>query len=61
MTWTLLLSLLVKSSVVAGAGLACARTLKTRIAHIMTHTASRRRPVTVALSVVALADRKSVV
>jgi len=34
---------------------ASARTLKTRIAHIMTHTASRRRPVTVALSVVALA------
>jgi beta-lactamase regulating signal transducer with metallopeptidase domain len=34
---------------------ASARTLKTRIAHIMTDTASRRRPVTVALSVVALA------
>ncbi|PIB93229.1 M56 family metallopeptidase [Caulobacter sp. FWC2] len=34
---------------------ASARTLKTRIAHIMTDTASRRRPVTVALSVIALA------
>lgn len=32
-----------------------ARTLKTRIAHIMTETASRRRPLTVAISVVALA------
>lgn len=31
------------------------RTLKTRIAHIMTTNASRRRPLTVALSVVALA------
>lgn len=34
---------------------ASARTLKTRIAHIMTDTASRRRPLTVALSVLALA------
>ena len=32
-----------------------ARTLKTRIAHIMTDTASRRRPLVVAFSVVALA------
>lgn len=34
---------------------ASARTLKTRIAHIMTTNAARRRPLTVALSVVALA------
>ena len=34
---------------------ASSRTLKTRIAHIMTATAARRRPLTVALSVVALA------
>lgn len=34
---------------------ASARTLKTRIAHIMTTNATRRRPLTVALSVVALA------